>query len=361
IPRSSNASTPLELSNNTAPAPELVSSTLPDFGPSNSASGAPTTSVPGSVLSKPSTLVACPICGNGIPFTYTNTHLDNYCLLKQNDPNYTIPYKVIITQKSDIIALYEKCGASGKSISNATANTSTSVSISSTTPGGSPRRTNDSQISPGLSFNSNGGKKPVATYPEPKRIPKLTYSILNDKQLRKKLQELGLPTHGDKQLMQKRHAEYVTIYNANCDATRPQTQAQLMKAMEVWERSYEKDMQTREAQRRALEQQQQIQQKELAQQKKKEEERAATENDTEPGTPTLSSSQSSSQNGGSNHVNNDAVAVAVATASAFAHALKYADEYAELIADVKKRMQADKEKKTLEDNQQAQMRTQPNS
>ncbi|KAI8602810.1 hypothetical protein EDD21DRAFT_303197 [Dissophora ornata] len=215
------------------------------------------------------------------------------------------------------------------------------------------------------------------TYPEPKRIPKLTYSVLNDKQLRKKLQELGLPTHGDKQLMQKRHAEYVTIHNANCDATRPQTIAQLKKTMDVWERTYAQDLQAKDAQRRSLEEQQKRQQLELARRRAQEAQESATTSTHAAGTAdastgvdpavdlmlntvTLPSSQGSNHiDSGSgsgstssfvpNQANNNSVAVAVAEASAFAHALKYADEYAELMADVKRRQQADKEKQALAD------------
>ncbi|KAF9195891.1 E3 ubiquitin-protein ligase rad18 [Haplosporangium sp. Z 11] len=195
-------------------------------------------------------------------------------------------------------------------------------------------------------------------YPEPKRIPKLTYSVLNDKQLRKKLQELGLPSHGDKQLMQKRHAEYVTIYNANCDSTRPQTTAQLMKAMDAWERSYEMDMQAKEAQRKAQEKQQRIHQ-EHQRQMAQHAAAAGTANSSDASSSpssTPSSSQSNIPTGSSssgfvpNQANNNETAVAIASASAFAHALKYADEYAELIADVKRRQAVDKEKTLADKN-----------
>ncbi|KAF8938007.1 E3 ubiquitin-protein ligase rad18 [Dissophora ornata] len=330
---------------------------------------------------KTRTLVPCPVCQMGIPEAYTNTHLDTYCFKGQQDPAYTIPFDLIKTQTPEVIEIYERQGTTTRSVTKPAAssplqrNSDASI-INNTTIDGHSRsgssplhnRTKHMQIS----------NSPVKqTYPEPKRIPKLTYSVLNDKQLRKKLQELGLPTHGDKQLMQKRHAEYVTIHNANCDATRPQTIAQLKKTMDVWERTYAQDLQAKDAQRRSLEEQQKRQQLELARRRAQEAQESATTSTHAAGTAdastgvdpavdlmlntvTLPSSQGSNHiDSGSgsgstssfvpNQANNNSVAVAVAEASAFAHALKYADEYAELMADVKRRQQADKEKQALAD------------
>lgn len=160
--------------------------------------------------------------------------------------------------------------------------------------------------------------------------------------------------------MMKRHAEYLTIFNSNCDASRPETTAQLMKRMERWERTNEQDTIAKEAQKRALEAQQRKQQKELALKKAKAADQEAfdgtmDESAGEMVNATPPSSQGSTSNGSGsssnapvfNHTNNTEIAVAVANASAISHALKYADEYAELIADVKRRLQADKEKKAL--------------
>lgn len=55
--------------------------------------------------------------------------------------------------------------------------------------------------------------------------------------LRKKLQELGIPNWGNKDLMRRRHIEWLNIYNSNCDADerarRPKRQ--LLKELEEWE------------------------------------------------------------------------------------------------------------------------------
>ncbi|KAF9153633.1 E3 ubiquitin-protein ligase rad18 [Linnemannia schmuckeri] len=314
-------------------------------------------------------LVACPICEKGIPEPYTNTHLDKFCLAGRTDPDYTLLYSLIIKQPASVIALYTKQGTSTRDVVPDTNSSLTksgtpgrSVGFNSSNPA-SPARRSTMQWQPQSSSNGTVPKQPMFTpksaAPEPTRIPKLTYSLLNDKQLRKKLQELGLPTNGDKTLMAKRHAEYTTIFNANCDSTRPKPVSELMKAMQVWERAYEKDLEVKESQRRILEQQQQTQRqihaaKEAKRQAKKDAaDAAAATIDSPEATPPSSQSsngRSSSSTFVPNQANNNAVNVAIASASAFAHAAKYADEYAELIAEVRSRLQANKEKALAENN-----------
>ncbi|KAG0369826.1 hypothetical protein BGZ54_008724 [Gamsiella multidivaricata] len=121
-----------------------------------------------------------------------------------------------------------------------------------------------------------------------------------------------------------------------------------MKAMEAWERAYEQDLVAKEEQRRVLEQQQRKQQ-EIAQREAKAKAKAKAEANVEakssaagaPLTTTVLLSQGSTIDGGD---------AAGTSSSAFAHSLKYANEYAELIADVKRRSQTDKDK-TMADKQ----------
>ncbi|KAF9573131.1 E3 ubiquitin-protein ligase rad18 [Mortierella alpina] len=325
-------------------------------------------------------LVACPVCSMAIPEPYSNTHLDKYCLAGIKDPAYSIPYHMIIQQPASLIALYERQGTSTQVVFNP----------NPTPVASSPQRINSSpskMVSNGHFQNGFGAQsrplqpRPAQSssmkdttrqpLPEPKRIPKLTYSVLNDKQLRKKLQELGLPSHGDKQQMMKRHAEYVTIFNANCDASRPRPVSELMKAMDAWERAYELDVTAKEeakqAQRRVQDQEQWRRKQEMAQKAKE----AATSANLQPSavapsenslipSNTPPTSQPSSQSGPSSsstfvpiQANNNDVAVAVASATAFAHAAKYADEYAELIAEVRRRMKEDKAKAATEDSKKS--------
>jgi E3 ubiquitin-protein ligase RAD18 len=69
------------------------------------------------------------------------------------------------------------------------------------------------------------------------RLPTLAYSMLNDNALRKKLKELGISNQGPKLLMQKRHTEWVNLWNANSDSRDPRSKRDLLKELEVWERT----------------------------------------------------------------------------------------------------------------------------
>jgi len=71
----------------------------------------------------------------------------------------------------------------------------------------------------------------------PERLPLLSYSMLNDTVLRKKVSQLGLSTFGSRQLLERRHKEYVTLWNANCDSAQPKSKFELMRDLQVWERT----------------------------------------------------------------------------------------------------------------------------
>ena len=55
--------------------------------------------------------------------------------------------------------------------------------------------------------------------------------------MRTKLKELNIPNWGSKQLMIKRHTEWVNLWNANCDSKRPRSEKELLKDLDVWERT----------------------------------------------------------------------------------------------------------------------------
>lgn len=61
--------------------------------------------------------------------------------------------------------------------------------------------------------------------------------MLKDGPLRKKLTDHGLSAAGSRQLLVQRHTEWITLWNANCDATKPKTKGELKREMDVWERS----------------------------------------------------------------------------------------------------------------------------
>ncbi|KAJ1652157.1 E3 ubiquitin-protein ligase rad18 [Dispira simplex] len=66
---------------------------------------------------------------------------------------------------------------------------------------------------------------------------KLVYSIMSDKQLRKVLRDLGIPAHGDRGMLQRRHTEYLNLYLANVDASQPKPLAQIARDLLKWEKT----------------------------------------------------------------------------------------------------------------------------
>lgn len=69
------------------------------------------------------------------------------------------------------------------------------------------------------------------------RLPALNYSMLKDNALRKRMAELGISSQGSRSLLERRHKEYITIWNANCDAARPKSHHELLRQLDAWERS----------------------------------------------------------------------------------------------------------------------------
>ncbi|KAK7608184.1 DNA repair protein rad18 [Phyllosticta paracitricarpa] len=82
-----------------------------------------------------------------------------------------------------------------------------------------------------------GARASTTNSAPPARLPQLTYTLLNDVKLRKKLKELGIPNHGPRALLIRRHKEWINLWNANCDSTRPLTKRQLLSELDSWERS----------------------------------------------------------------------------------------------------------------------------
>lgn len=69
------------------------------------------------------------------------------------------------------------------------------------------------------------------------RISELNYSLLKEGAMRKKMDELGLPSFGSKQLMVRRHTEWVNLWNANCDSSRSRSKRDLLHDLDTWERT----------------------------------------------------------------------------------------------------------------------------
>ena len=78
---------------------------------------------------------------------------------------------------------------------------------------------------------------PDAPAPPPQYLPFISYSLINEKALRRKLADLGIPSTGAKPALQRRHEYYVNLYNANCDADAPRPARALLRDLDAWERS----------------------------------------------------------------------------------------------------------------------------
>ncbi|XP_061218488.1 E3 ubiquitin-protein ligase RAD18 [Neopsephotus bourkii] len=65
-----------------------------------------------------------------------------------------------------------------------------------------------------------------------KPLPKVVYSLLSDRDLKKKLKQHGLSTRGTRQQLIKRHQEFVHMYNAQCDSLNPKSAAEIVKELE---------------------------------------------------------------------------------------------------------------------------------
>uniref|UniRef100_A0A8V0Z447 RING-type E3 ubiquitin transferase n=1 Tax=Gallus gallus TaxID=9031 RepID=A0A8V0Z447_CHICK len=64
-----------------------------------------------------------------------------------------------------------------------------------------------------------------------KPMPKVVYNLLSDRDLKKKLKEHGLSSHGSRQQLIKRHQEFVHVYNAQCDSLNPKSVAEIVKEL----------------------------------------------------------------------------------------------------------------------------------
>lgn len=55
--------------------------------------------------------------------------------------------------------------------------------------------------------------------------------------MRKKLSDLGIPAWGARELLIRRHTEWVNLYNSNADSSRPRSNRELLRELDTWERS----------------------------------------------------------------------------------------------------------------------------
>lgn len=58
---------------------------------------------------------------------------------------------------------------------------------------------------------------------------------MKESSLRRKLKDLGIPNWGPRPLLQKRHTEWMNLWNANCDSKAPKSKRELLRELDVWE------------------------------------------------------------------------------------------------------------------------------
>lgn len=84
--------------------------------------------------------------------------------------------------------------------------------------------------------NSSAAQRRNPSSKPPEKLPQLSYSLLKDNALRKKLVELGIPSGGSRAQLIRRHTEWVNLVNANRDSSRPRTKRELIHDLDVWDR-----------------------------------------------------------------------------------------------------------------------------
>ncbi|KAI0173274.1 DNA repair protein rad18 [Hypoxylon sp. FL1284] len=141
-------------------------------------------------------LVECPICLQRMKHTLVNRHLDTSCPGEPQPRRQKSPTRTTTQQQQHPRAL--------------------------STPATFPS-------------SSAAPKQPPARVQE--RLPAINYSMLKEPQLKKRLAELGISAAGNRQMLERRHREWMTIWNANCDALRPRRRADLQRDLDVWERT----------------------------------------------------------------------------------------------------------------------------
>ncbi|XP_023722803.1 E3 ubiquitin-protein ligase RAD18 isoform X2 [Cryptotermes secundus] len=73
-----------------------------------------------------------------------------------------------------------------------------------------------------------------------KPLPKLVYSLLQDRELRKILRQHGLSTHGDRKALIIRHQRFTLLYNSDSDTLNPRSTADIIKQIEREEQEEKK-------------------------------------------------------------------------------------------------------------------------
>ncbi|EJU05522.1 hypothetical protein DACRYDRAFT_113608 [Dacryopinax primogenitus] len=92
-----------------------------------------------------------------------------------------------------------------------------------------------------------GGDTDRSSSPPPRPLAKVSYHTLSNKQVRMLLQTQGLAETGDRKQWEQRHAQWITLYNANLDSSKAKSTDQLKRDLDKWERLRARDEKEKEA------------------------------------------------------------------------------------------------------------------
>ncbi|KZT52460.1 hypothetical protein CALCODRAFT_487103 [Calocera cornea HHB12733] len=106
---------------------------------------------------------------------------------------------------------------------------------------------------PGGKKSAKGGRKGSgkerdrSSSPPPRPLAKVSYHTLSNKQVKGLLLDQGLPEAGDRKQWEQRHAQWITMYNANLDSSKPKAVELLRRDLDRWERLRVRDEKEKEA------------------------------------------------------------------------------------------------------------------
>ncbi|KAH7115999.1 hypothetical protein B0J11DRAFT_495293 [Dendryphion nanum] len=100
-----------------------------------------------------------------------------------------------------------------------------------------PKRSTRSKTT--VIFPGRPRNPPKEASPAPTRLPGLNYALFKEQPLARKLKEIGIPHNGRKDLLVRRHIEWVNLWNANCDSSESnrKSKRELLKELDIWERT----------------------------------------------------------------------------------------------------------------------------
>jgi hypothetical protein len=170
-------------------------------------------------------MAQCPVCQKHMkPEEIQGSHIDQ-CLQNMDNPRSPQHHRKLDSHHPRNASTEPSTPKKNRTLGRtATGTTSNTAPNFFTSP--SKNRLNFGSIAFGNSASMNA---------PPERLPKLNYHTMKEKDLRKKMQELGLSAEGSKAVLQQRHAEYVMLVNANLDAKHPRSKRDLLTEMRSWE------------------------------------------------------------------------------------------------------------------------------